>query len=117
MDENSIIPYGMIDSEQAVFIDVTVSALSGKAIIPGDAMVRIAGTPLFYRLQASEVRAMTAEQRADLEERIIAQAKKPEPVAEEPQNTEARAEAVPAEGVGGKRKKNDPSGDPGASQE
>lgn len=60
--------FGELNADGSIKRDVTTSILSGRATQPGDVMVRVSGTPYFYRVTAGEKRFhLTPELRAELE--------------------------------------------------
>ncbi len=60
--------FGELNADGSIKRDVTTSILSGRAIQPGDATVRVSGTHYFYRVTAGEKRfLLTPEARAELE--------------------------------------------------
>lgn len=72
--------FGQINSETGdIVADTTVCILTGRVIEPGDMMVRISGTPYFYRVSAGAVKDLTA----DVREAIEAEAQKSGPFNED----------------------------------
>jgi hypothetical protein len=53
--------FGEVNPDGSIKRDVRVSALSGRRIEKGDPMIRITGTPYFYRLEAQELRLLQDE--------------------------------------------------------
>lgn len=58
--------FGKVDDRGMVIADTVVCILSGRAIVPGDLMVRIPQTPFFYRVSADARDLHTPERQAAL---------------------------------------------------
>lgn len=65
--------FGRVSEDGTIVEDTEVCIVSGREIVAGDTMVRISGTPYFYRVAAVEqkkltpdmVRALEAEARGE----------------------------------------------------
>lgn len=59
--------FGQYNADGTLKEDVQVCALTGRETAPGDAMVRVAGTPYFYRVKSFALAQLTPERRAEIE--------------------------------------------------
>lgn len=107
---------GEINDQGQIVQDVTVCALTGKTIVPGDAMVRIKGTKYFYRVQAMAWRQFPREERPALEQQLLDSAGVALPSSFASSDREALPTAVEAEATnespfGGKRRSRSETGE------
>lgn len=65
----SNIPYSV--SGQRV---VDICAVTGKNVVTGDPIIRISGTPLFYRVKTTAWKTLTPGKRGEIETAILQQA-------------------------------------------
>jgi hypothetical protein len=64
-------PFGRFTEKGRLETDVRECAVTGSPTESGDPMVRIQGTPLFYRVRAHIWHHLTDQQVAALEKRIV----------------------------------------------
>lgn len=55
--------FGEVDENGAIVKNTRVSALSGKRTEPGDPIIRVTGTNVFYRLEAQELKRLNDTER------------------------------------------------------
>lgn len=64
------VQYGLFSEQGDILRDVDECALSGRKIEIGDGMVRISGTPFFYRVAAVEYGGLTDAKRKALADHV-----------------------------------------------